>query len=317
MSQSITSTNQARRTLCAFAVVVLFALTGTHARSDTNIEFVRSTDAAPYQAAEKVIRSHLRFDADSTTLESFVKRGTFRSRLHVAIGTRAALWLSQNLPADFPLVYCMVSDAEQLGLDNRPKTVGVGIEIPLAVQVEIIQAAMPEARSIGLLYRTDHARSKEVYETLQRVVPVNWKVIGIPVDQKQGFLAAQDALIASRPDIIWTWADPSIYRTATIRSLLRAAFRSRTPVFGFSTSVVKAGSCLGVGFDLMKHGSQTAELIQRVSDGGAGNDDQTFAPVKPRFQIIANQIVAEKLRVRFPREFLDSASEVIRSGDSR
>ena len=74
----------------------------------------------------------------------------------VAVGRPAALWLHKQLPANVSLAYCMVADPAQIGLTDGPRGArGVSTDVPLANQFSLIAEALPQARTVGMLYRSD------------------------------------------------------------------------------------------------------------------------------------------------------------------
>lgn len=75
-----------------------------------------------------------------------------------------------------------------------------------------------------------------------------------------------------------------------------------TPVFDFSSSLVKAGCLLGVSVDQDSQGRQAADLTRHLLRPRKGVNLQSLEEVQ--FRIILNQNVAELLSIEFPKSLI-------------
>ena len=80
-------------------------------------------------------------------------------------------------------------------------------------------------------------------------------------------------------------ADAAAYDAATVRSLLLASIRRKTPVFGYSPALVRAGALLGVLGALLRRG-KLAVLLPLALAGLCAISEYVVTPaiadVKPR-----------------------------------
>jgi ABC-type uncharacterized transport system substrate-binding protein len=304
--------------MAVFAVLFLFfpVFAGAPAAA-SHVVIVRASDAEPYAQAEAAIRTRLmegHHEARGLLLKDVAEKGIAAmigtADLVVGVGTPAARWLHKQLPANIKLVYCMVSSAEEAGLLTPPDCWGVTTEVALAEQVQLMAQALPRARNIGMLYRSDLPDGRRTFEAIKAAIPPDWRMEGMAVNEYPSIAAAIDALIQKNVDVIWTNADQKVYDTNAVRALLLAGLRTRTPVWGFSPAFVRAGALVGVGVEPRAQGTQVADVALKVMAGQASPKEKAQAPVE--FQVAVNLIVASKIGVEIPGALTRRAAYVFR-----
>jgi putative ABC transport system substrate-binding protein len=234
--------------------------------------------------------------------------------MFLAIGTRAAAFLHKRLPGDATLVYCMVSGPQVAKLRQRPKTHGISTEVPLPEQFGFIASALPEVRSVGMLYSSGRQSSHRHMEKVRQELPAGWVLYAVDVDRHASMAKALAALLARKPAVVWTAADPAVYNAASIRALLLGALRRRTPVFGFSVPFVRAGALLGVGVDPEKQGQQAATYCRALLAGQTppdARDGSTHSAAGLRWA--ANLIVAKQIGIELPPQVVRKADIVFKT----
>ncbi|MBU0754220.1 MAG: hypothetical protein KJ645_03720 [Planctomycetes bacterium] len=283
----------------------------------SEILIVPSSEAAPYETAKRAleeqlildgyrVRSVLLKEAEENPASLFVD-GT---KAVVAIGTGAAVWLHQRLPSKVKLTYCMVSDPAAAGLNDPPEAHGIGTEIPLAAQMQVIAEALPEAKTLGMLYSSDSNKERDFPQNLRSQLPDGWRLEAVAIDRFDSIADAIDHLYDQKIDVIWTHPDSSIYSAATVRKLLLTAIRKEIPVFGYSYSLVKSGCLLGLSVDIEFQGRQAAKITHCVLHPETTASLSSLKEVK--YQIVLNHIVAEQISVTFPDGLMNKAVHQIR-----
>lgn len=275
---------------------------------------VVSADLPPYRQAQEALLKGLddarrgrafvldQLSADASTLPT-------DAVCVVAIGTPAAVWLHARQLAS-PLIYCMVSDPAGAGLHHPPAATGVSTDVAIDDQLRLIADALPQARTIGVLYREHDERSRQLLDQARLILTTGWKLEAVAIDRHDSPAAAIDVLLGHSIDVIWTMPDTAMWTEATVRSLLLTSLRRRVPVFGFSTSFVRAGALFGVGLDPAVQGTQAGALVREVL---AGKTPMTLA-VPPLFDICLNLVVAQKLNVTLPAALIERAKHVFEPG---
>ncbi len=282
-----------------------------------DVVIVKSSDAEPYSQAEEslksslaehhhVVRSVLLADVAAKGIESTVgKAGAV-----VAVGTPTAALLQKKLPAPIPLVYCMVPNPAGIGLAEGRASFGVTTDVSLPVQLQTISESLPNARNIGILYRSDNQEGPRLLKMMEKSLPAGWHLEAVAVNDHPSVAAAIDALTRKRIDVIWTAADTSVYDSAAVRALLLSALRNKIPVWGFSPAFVRAGAILGVGVDPRAQGTQAAGITLKLLLNPEVSMERVHSP--QAYQLAVNLIVAEQLGVELPESVVRRAQFVFR-----
>ncbi len=272
---------------------------------------VLSSDAAPYQQAEAGIRRAREGAGEIRTLrvdglaaESLKELEKSADDVVIAIGTPAAVKLHQSLGQGSRLLYCMVSDPERAGLTAGRRTPGVTVDVPVSEQVAVIKRALPGARTIGVLHRASSDRSRTNLEALRAAWGSEY-IIAIDADKHKDVAAALHELIDAKPDIIWTFADASVYDSTCTKALLKESLEAKVPVFGFSLQFVRAGALIGVGVTPEDQAEQAARMAADLT----GGKDVRAEPTGPRVRLGVNTAIGRRMGVRLPESFLRAVDE--------
>lgn len=189
-------------------------------------------------------------------------------RLIIAIGVGALRGIAE-LGAPAPLLVTLVPRAayvrltESAGPGLRPHS-AVWLDQPLARQLNLLQAALPERRRIGVLLGPESGLLDP--ELLPAAAERNIELIHMHIDRAEQLPAAlQKTLDAA--DVLLALPDPLIYNGSTIQNILTSAYRRRIPLAGFSPSYVKAGALLALYSTPAQVGAQVGEIVRTVLAG--------------------------------------------------
>ncbi|MEZ6319090.1 MAG: ABC transporter substrate binding protein [Phycisphaerales bacterium] len=277
---------------------------GTRDLCDAPTIIVISDSDKHLQEAAEGVRNAL--DARSTIvpLDQFRADCTLTAgHRYVGVGPAAASYLAVSAPSDVSVSFCMLPSADRAGIADRRGLVGVTTSVAAADQLDLIRRTLPAARRIGVLHRAGSQASREALGDL-RAAASGLTIVAVDLDAESSVAAGIEKLTNANPDVIWTFADPGVYDAASVRSLLIASIRTKTPVFGFSAGVVRAGALFGINIDPHAQGAQLAELLN--AEPGAGGIES--AELRP----VVNLIVAEQLGVEIPAAVKSQAVEIFR-----
>jgi ABC-type uncharacterized transport system substrate-binding protein len=301
--------------LAAVALSLIFAAPARAAE----ILAILSSDAQPYRDAQAAMETslipcghHVTTILLSRAQSADAEHPLPKADLIVAVGTDAAVWAHEHsLP---PVYYCMVPSAAQTGLDKGPVCRGLTTDVPLAAQIALIAQALPAARTIGMLYRSDTSEGRQAKDLLQAALPPGYRLEAVAINESESKAKAIDDLLSRKIDAVWTAPDPAIFDVATIRSLLLAALRHSVPVYGFSQAMIRAGALVGANIAPSGQGAQLARLICTDLDTTAKAPTRPLPALAqaPEHQIVLNLIVAEKLSIRIPDALVQQAATVFR-----
>ncbi len=314
-ASSASSHISARCRAATLAALALLVICGRATAGEVVI--VRTSDAEPYTQAEAAVRQRLgelhhtcRTVLAKTVSETGIDATIGKCDAVLAIGTPAARWLHQQLPATARLIYCMVADPAEAGLSQGADCWGVTTNVAVADELRLVAEALPRARTLGTLYRSDVAESRDDLKTLRDALPEGWKVEAVAVNDFPSVAAAIDSLTQKNPDLIWTTGDQRLYDTACVRALLLGALRNKIPVWGFSSAFVRAGALIGVAVEPRAQGAQAADIADAVLTDVKQIKQKAQPP--RQFQTAVNLIVARQIGVEIPDSLLRRAAFVFR-----
>jgi putative tryptophan/tyrosine transport system substrate-binding protein len=291
---------------------------GAAPAAGNRVVIVMSGEDAPYVAASDEARTLLvqqghqvsQMTLDKYTASAGGSRPT--ADIWLAVGTKAAVALSHDVRPPARLVYSMVSGLDAAGLTEGNTVCGVGTDIPLDAQLKLIAEALPGAKTVGVLYRSDVPGSAAMLKAMEAAVPPQLKVVSVAVDKHESVAAAIEALLDQKVSVVWTAPDAAVYNVATVRAVLLSAVRRQIPVFGFSPACVKAGAVLGVGIDPKRQGAQAAGIVSRLASGLPAAQLPAVLTETPVFQIAVNLTVADRLAIALPAELINRADIVFK-----
>jgi ABC-type uncharacterized transport system substrate-binding protein len=212
----------------------------------------------------------------------------------------------------------MVSDPDRQGLTRDPLAYGISTNVTIEDEFALIRQALPETRTIGMLYQAKTERGRKLLKDVRQVIPKNWRLNVIAVEDYKSISDAIDALFDQGSDIIWTRPNADLYNKATIKAMLLASLRRQKPIFGFSAGFVRAGALFGVALDPRDQADQIVALLLRWfrqpgenpvhSSRKTSKNRNTSRQEMPRFQVAVNLIVAQKMEIRLPQSLIRRAA---------
>lgn len=269
---------------------------------------VLSSQAKPYKDAQAALAEQLGkqglkcvgvqlSDFDGDRLKELLAQ---KPAAFVGIGSDAAQALHVKVPAEIPVVYCLVTDPQGLGLDKGRVTQGITLDVPLKSQFGLIGQALPQARTLGMLYKSKTERGGRLLKAVREALPEGWQLEAVDLDAQESVAKALETLFKRKVDVVWTAPDSAVFDASTVRALLLGALREKVPVFGFSKPFVRSGALLGVGIEPQAQGEQAAQLLTQVLRARVKPDARLVEA--PAFEVALNQVVAEQLSIKFSEE---------------
>lgn len=226
-----------------------------------------------------------------------------------AVATPAAMsQYSAARNTNIPIVFTAVSDPVAAGLVKsleQPATNATGTSdvLPLAKQVEMIRAFLPDAKKIGVIYTTSETNSISHLKTLEEVAAkAGFEVISVGVANSSEVASAAASVVAKGADCINNFTDNNV--VDNLASVLKAANDGGIPVFGSEIEQVKLGCLAAEGIDYVALGEQTGRMAARVLKGEkvseiAVEEVKTSTPVY-------NKKVCETLGLELPEGYQDT-----------
>lgn len=216
------------------------------------------------------------------------------SDLIVAVGLKSA---ALALNSDAPVLCVLVSKAgfdkllRELPARRDQNTVSaIYLDQPSRRQTDLVAAALPEAKKIGLLFAT---LPPDIASLRKAVAETRMVLVEQQLGSAESLHRDLHALL-QRSDVLLATPDAQIYNAMTIRNILLETYRSRIPVVGFSASYVKAGALCAVFSTPEQIAGQAAYLTQQF----AATAKLPAAQYPTEFEVLVNQQVSHSLEIK-------------------
>jgi len=221
--------------------------------------------------------------------------------LVVAIGVNALKKL-ENIER-IPIVYCMVLATPDNPLSNGGQVTGVSINLPQDYQLRMFAEALPDVKTIGLLY--DAERSGElVEEASHAAADMHITLVKKTIESAKEVAPALETM-NRRIDAFWMLPDLTVINEVTVEHMLSFSVGNRIPLLTFSDKYVEQGALMSVSIDTFDIGVQTGELAEEIL---AGKNVSDIAPRNARKGTASvNLKVARKLNTTVDKKFIKGA----------
>ena len=171
---------------------------------------------------------------------------------------------------DIPVVYAAISDPEGAGLTGMDTVTGVSDALNTPFILDMMLAADPEVKTIGLLYSNSEINSEAPIREAKAYLDAK----GIAYVEKTGNNASEIIAAASdlvgRVDAVFTPTDNAVMATeAAVAELLNNA---GIPHYTGADSFVQAGAFATCGVNYTELGTKTADIAFDILTGGAVGD---------------------------------------------
>ena len=171
---------------------------------------------------------------------------------------------------DIPVVYAAISDPEGAGLTGMDTVTGVSDALNTPFILDMMLAADPEVKTVGLLYSNSEINSEAPIRDAKAYLDAK----GIAYVEKTGNNASEIIAAASdlvgRVDAVFTPTDNVVMATeAAVAELLNNA---GIPHYTGADSFVQAGAFATCGVNYTELGTKTAEIAFDILMGGTAGD---------------------------------------------
>ena len=224
-----------------------------------------------------------------------------QGQVWVAVGTPAMTALARK-PPNAPVMNVLVPRASFRSLarsggrtlDSKNFS-AVYFDQPWSRQLALIQNAVP-GRRVGILLGKDSA---DLLGSLQAAAREANMVVNIETVAEEADLLPSLKRLLPNCDALLAVPDAAIYNRSNIATILLTSYRAKVPLFGFSSSYVKAGALAAVFSQPEQIAQQVAEIIQKLPASGS-----LPAPQSPKYFSIA---VNDQVRLSLELTLADEA----------
>ncbi|HEM3213984.1 ABC transporter substrate-binding protein [Streptococcus suis] len=259
--------------------------------------FVAELEANGYKEGEKLVLDYQNAQGDQANLQTISEQLIDGNDIVLAIATPSAQSLA-TVSTETPIVFTAVTDPLSADLvESIEKPVGLltgtSDQAPIDKQVELLGQAVPDAKTVGILYTTSERNSEvQVEQAKELLEKAGYKVVvkGITSSNE-----VQDATTSLMKDVdaLFIPTDNTVASTMTMIGEL--SVEHKVPVIGGSTDMVDEGGLLTYGTNYEALGRQTAKMAIKIIEGA--NVSETAVEYPETVSLHVNEEMAQKLGI--------------------
>ncbi|MGT2712621.1 ABC transporter substrate-binding protein [Streptococcus oriscaviae] len=259
--------------------------------------FVAELEANGYAEGEKIKLDYQNAQGDQANLQTISEQLVDENDIILAIATPAAQSLA-TVSTDTPILFTAVTDplsADLVSSIEEPGGLltGTSDQAPIDKQVELLGQAVPDAKTVGILYTTSERNSEVQVEEAQALLEkAGYKVVikGITNSNE-----VQDAATSLMQDVdaVFVPTDNTVASTMTMIGELSVEYK--VPVIGGSTDMVDEGGLLTYGTNYEALGRQTAKMAIKIIEGA--DPAKTAVEYPETVNLYVNEEMAKKLGI--------------------
>ncbi|MEG3306700.1 ABC transporter substrate-binding protein [Streptococcus suis] len=259
--------------------------------------FVAELEANGYKEGEKLVLDYQNAQGDQANLQTISEQLIDGNDIVLAIATPSAQSLA-TVSNKTPIVFTAVTDPLSAGLVESIEKpggllTGTSDQAPIDKQVELLGQAVPDAKTVGILYTTSERNSEvQVEQAKELLEKAGYKVVvkGITSSNE-----VQDATTSLMKDVdaLFIPTDNTVASTMTMIGEL--SVEHKVPVIGGSTDMVDEGGLLTYGTNYEALGRQTAKMAIKIIEGA--NVSETAVEYPETVSLHVNEEMAQKLGI--------------------
>ena len=223
-----------------------------------------------------------------------------------AIATPALQALA-SVEHEKPIVFAAVSNPQALNLPDMRTIAGVTDMISVEKQVSLIQALVPTAHTVALMYNTGEVNSVHMIERMQAALAkqgITAIKIGI---HSETDIATAVASACQKADALLAPSDNMV--ASAITSITAITQKYKKPLFVSDSLLVQEGALAAYGVNYFKCGEQAGEMMYEILLNQKSPAE--FGATQPRDQYaVINKKVADELGIEIP-ESLQNDSTIV------
>ncbi|HEM6398739.1 TPA: ABC transporter substrate-binding protein [Streptococcus suis] len=259
--------------------------------------FVAELEANGYKEGEKLVLDYQNAQGDQANLQTISEQLIGGNDIVLAIATPSAQGLA-TVSTETPIVFTAVTDplsADLVESIEKPGGLltGTSDQAPIDKQVELLGQAVPDAKTVGILYTTSERNSEvQVEQAKELLEKAGYKVVvkGITSTNE-----VQDATTSLMKDVdaLFIPTDNTVASTMTMIGEL--SVEQKVPVIGGSTDMVDEGGLLTYGTNYEALGRQTAKMAIKIIEGA--DVSETAVEYPETVSLHVNEEMAQKLGI--------------------
>ncbi|HHT7803367.1 TPA: ABC transporter substrate binding protein [Streptococcus suis] len=250
-----------------------------------------------YKEGDKLVLDYQNAQGDQANLQTISEQLIDGNDLVLAIATPAAQSLA-TVSTETPILFTAVTDpisADLVESLEKPGGLltGTSDQAPIDKQVELLGQAVPDAKTVGILYTTSERNSEIQVEQAEKLLKeAGYKVVlkGITSSNE-----VQDATTSLMKDVDAVFVPTDNTVAATMSMIGELSAEHKVPVIGGSTDMVDQGGLLTYGTNYEALGRQTAKMAIKIIEGEKVSEVPVEYPEAVNLHV--NEEMAQKLGI--------------------
>ncbi|MFH0356908.1 ABC transporter substrate-binding protein [Streptococcus sp. A27] len=250
-----------------------------------------------YKEGDKLVLDYQNAQGDQANLQTISEQLIDGNDLVLAIATPAAQSLA-TVSTETPILFTAVTDpisADLVESLEKPGGLltGTSDQAPIDKQVELLGQAVPDAKTVGILYTTSERNSEVQVEQAEKLLKeAGYKVVlkGITSSNE-----VQDATTSLMKDVDAVFVPTDNTVAATMSMIGELSAEHQVPVIGGSTDMVDQGGLLTYGTNYEALGRQTAKMAIKIIEGEKVSEVPIEYPEAVNLHV--NEEMAQKLGI--------------------
>ncbi len=248
------------------------------------VAFIADPSHPAYREYGQALRQALAGDGTITWTEQ-----TREADLVIAAGERAAREVENS---SAPVLYTMISQHTYSNLGKAARHAAIYLDQPLERQLDLLEAALPQARDIGVIYSSP----TEELNRLRKLAMARGRILHARQVEQENALAGTLKALLEESTVLLVLPDEAILNAGTIRNILLETYRVQVPMVGLSASYVRAGALCAVYSTPQQIARQTVTaLVQFAATGKL-----PLSQHSNEFEVQVNRQVARSLGLHVP-----------------
>ncbi|HEM6083749.1 TPA: ABC transporter substrate-binding protein [Streptococcus suis] len=259
--------------------------------------FVAELEANGYKEGEKLVLDYQNAQGDQANLQTISEQLIGGNDIVLAIATPSAQSLA-TVSTETPIVFTAVTDplsADLVESIEKPGGLltGTSDQAPIDKQVELLGQAVPDAKTVGILYTTSERNSEvQVEQAKELLEKAGYKVVVKGITSTNEVQDATTSLM-KYVDALFIPTDNTVASTMTMIGEL--SVEHKVPVIGGSTDMVDEGGLLTYGTNYEALGRQTAKMAIEIIEGA--DVSETAVEYPETVSLLVNEEMAQKLGI--------------------
>jgi len=184
---------------------------------------------------------------------------------------------------------------------------GVSDLTPIMQHLSFILEAMPNAKSVGIIYNPGEANSVSLVKLINEHAPKLGLEIVEAVSPKSADVQTATRSLLGKVDAIYLPTDNTVI--SALEGIIKISEQADIPVFAGDTDSVKRGAVAALGFNYYQVGRQTGNIVKSILEGESPQN----IPVQgiETTELFVNPEAALRMGLTLSAEIIQKANTVI------